>query len=350
MSALYDVPFEISEKANFTCIEEPGLYKTTCPSLMGCYYDESLGDVNGTATCHCGSVAMFSNKQFPECSGASLQPILLALLTCTIASTCIGWGIWAAVALKKIKELTFNPITEALLLTMTGAAFILMDQILEVVLVMITAEDSSYELFYTVIHPICLAGMGGCIVLSDLKIPLLWLSIATSSMSKTEAAASKAKMEKGVKITSLVFIIPFLGLIIVTGNNAVGGMYSILFLVIMVVTFQVGSRRLAAKLAKPGEPPIKTVITMKAFVRNFTICIFAYLFSIISFISNNTPNDSDPRNWSIFASAIYLCLIGACGANMLYIRSSLEKKLNRVKVGQAPNSSIGKSSVQSSAD
>ena len=69
------------------------------------------------------------------------------------------------------------------------------------------------------VAPLCLTGMGCCLVVSDLKIPLLWLSIASSSMNKAEAAAKKEQMLKRVNICSGIFVVTFFCIVVVLGTR-----------------------------------------------------------------------------------------------------------------------------------
>jgi len=48
------------------------------------------------------------------------------------------------------------------------------------------------------IAQVCLTGLGMFLVLADLKIPLLWLQIASSGMNKAEGAAKKKLVNKVV--------------------------------------------------------------------------------------------------------------------------------------------------------
>jgi len=108
-------------------------------------------------------------------------------------------------------------------------------------------------------------------------------------------------------------------------------MYSILWILIIMVAFNVGSRKLRAQLAKPGEEASKTVKDMMRYVNKFTVFEILYIVVILLFFMNSGITAADPAGWQIWASLIYFFLAQVNLCNIVYIRSTLDKKLARFK-------------------
>eukprot|EP00518_Triparma_eleuthera_P003963 CAMPEP_0182462138 /NCGR_PEP_ID=MMETSP1319-20130603/6505_1 /TAXON_ID=172717 /ORGANISM="Bolidomonas pacifica, Strain RCC208" /LENGTH=362 /DNA_ID=CAMNT_0024661527 /DNA_START=20 /DNA_END=1108 /DNA_ORIENTATION=- len=325
-----------SASINYTCPEYLlDDYLNACPPMKQCYYDESLGDTNNVPSCHCGSVALQSNEHWPDCthlSGKSAGPIAFNTINWLLAGGTWLWGLWMMYMLRKLKMFDFNPVMQALTISMAASAFIFIHQFSELIS-MVLPSEGTYMAFYDGpigIAPICLTGMGCCLVVSDLKIPLLWLSIASSSMNKAEAAKKKERMLRRVNYTSGFFVLTFFLIVVVMGT-AVAGMYGILWTMIIVVAFQVGSRKLKHQLVKPGEEPNKMVTSMMSFVNRFSFCVFLYLVAIALFVVNNDPKNSNPHTWWMWAQLVYHSLAQCAFQNVYYIRSTLDKKLSKLK-------------------
>ncbi|GMH56923.1 hypothetical protein TL16_g02252 [Triparma laevis f. inornata] len=174
--------------ANFTCNLDTKLFINPCSPLFQCFYDEALGDVDGVSTCHCGTIGRFSNDHFPDCqhdSDMSWLPKVMGIVNVSVCGIIIVWSIWMFVTLHKLQQLQFNDITKALVLTTLAVTFEIVHQSCETIQ-MFMKDPVNHLTFYGTpgIAQTTLSGMGCCMVLSDLNIPLLWMQIASSGMNK----------------------------------------------------------------------------------------------------------------------------------------------------------------------
>ena len=55
--------------------------------------------------------------------------------------------------------------------------------------------------------------------------------------------------------------------IVLVSGTSIAGMYSLFWILIIMVAFNVGSRKLRNQLAKPGEEPSKTVKDIMTYVK-----------------------------------------------------------------------------------
>ena len=199
-SSSFSAPFDVAQAANWTCIENSELFVNPCPVLMSCYYSEELGDVNDVPTCHCGGIMRLGQDNFPVCDtygSMSWLPICMALINIGFLLTCVGWGTWMLVTLKKLEQLHFNDITICLLFTMASSSFELLHQACEFIQMLIL--DLEFQVTFSGtpgIAQVGLTGLGCFLVMADLKIPLLWMQIATSGMNKAEAERKKKLVGK----------------------------------------------------------------------------------------------------------------------------------------------------------
>ena len=113
-------------------------------------------------------------------------------------------------------------------------------------------------------------------------------------------------------------------------GTGLAAMYSILWILLIVVAFNVGSRKLRKQLCKPGEDVPKTAKDIMAYVRRFTAIEFVYIGFVVLFFMNS-GDGTQPHQWYIFAAGIYHCLIQCGLANLIYIRMTLDKKLTKYK-------------------
>lgn len=88
----------------------------------------------------------------------------------------------------------------------------------------------------------------------------------------------------------------------VVSGTTNGGSYALLWMLILIVAFQIGSRKLRKKLHKPGEEMPKAVQAMRHYVRRWTASVFFYLLFIVMFIMNTGTFSADPRKWSHWVS------------------------------------------------
>jgi hypothetical protein len=63
----------------------------------------------------------------------SWMPILIGCITNLLCILVLVWGAWILKALRTLKQLQFNDITQAMLLALAGAVFVLIHQGLELV-------------------------------------------------------------------------------------------------------------------------------------------------------------------------------------------------------------------------
>ena len=282
----------------------------------------------------------------------SWLPILLGALNVLITFSTICWGVWIISKLKILKQvrkediyavavarantsspqLSFNDITICLIFTMCASFFTCLHQVTEFTQCLMSDHDFEVTFRGTPgIAQTCLTGLGLFLVLADLKIPLLWLQIASSGMNKAEGAKRKKLVGKVVNGGAAFFFVTFLT-IVVLFDTGLAGMYSILWILILMAAFNIGSRKLRAQLVKPGEDPPKTVVDMMAYVRKFTLCEIAYIVCVLLFFVNFSPYSSNPSNWQLWASLIYHFLAQVSLANVVYIRRTLDKKLGEFEL------------------
>ena len=249
-----------------------------------------------------------SQEDFPACqtlSDKSWVPITVGFVNVLMTFSLVCYSVWIIFMLKKLKQFQMNDIMQCLILAIVGTACILIHQTAELAQMFLLDRD-----FHSAIYrnggllQICLSGLGGCVVLSSLKIPLLWMAIASSGMNKAEAAKNKAKVAKIVKVTSTFFLVTFLAIMAVSGTSN-GGTYALLWMLILIAAFQIGSRKLRRQLVKPGEELPPAVWAMRYFVRRWCDVVFLYIVSIVFFIMNSPKENSNPANWSLWAGLIY---------------------------------------------
>jgi hypothetical protein len=370
-----------------------------CPSMMGCWYDAANDYVNKTdengdplPSCHCGkknanatninqidhlgnpflttiplparshiagglwigsqdvhpSLGYGYDEYCSELSGQSIVPIILCAINICTAMFCLLKGLYMITVLKKLDQLHMNDITIALIMATIGSVFVLLHQVFEFAQMFLRDPD-----FHSVVYnnggalQFCLGGMGLCQVLSSLKIPLLWLMIATSGMDKAKAAKNKKRVAATVQYCSIFFIITFLGIMIVMGSS-LGGMYAIFWMIILLAAFQIGSRKLAKQLCKEGEEPPKSVKDMNFYVKRYTVCCFFYIAMLAMYVMNSDITSANPANWSHWAGLIYQSLAQLYVSNFVYIRASLDKKMKKFKeTGKVTPSTVVSSSSSS---
>mmetsp|Transcript_9193 Transcript_9193/g.18414 ORF Transcript_9193/g.18414 Transcript_9193/m.18414 type:complete len:364 (+) Transcript_9193:74-1165(+) len=341
---------------NYSCadlsLKENSDWQNNCPVMSSCFYDEAYGDVDNVPSCHCGTIAITSQEDFPACqtlSDKSWLPITVGIVNVMMTFTLVCYSVWIIFILKKLKQFQMNDIMQCLILAIAGTSCILIHQSAELAQ-MFLLDRAFHEAIYRNggLLQICLAGLGGCAVLSSLKIPLLWMAIASSGMNKADAAKNKAKVAKVLKVTSTFFLITFVAIMAVSGTTN-GGTYSLLWMLILIAAFQIGSRKLRRQLVKPGEELPPAVRTMRYFVRRWCVVVFLYIVSIVLFIVNSPTENSNPENWSLWAGLIYHLLAQLFICNIMYIRKTLEKKLAKFKkTGQVtPSTTITSSSSAS---
>mmetsp|Transcript_1948 Transcript_1948/g.3907 ORF Transcript_1948/g.3907 Transcript_1948/m.3907 type:complete len:387 (+) Transcript_1948:38-1198(+) len=362
---------------NFIPSNETGIldnnYINNCPTKMGCWYDAEYDyanrkdeDGNDVPSCHCGGVWIGSQEDHPngtswvdgepycmELSEGSFLPIIICVLNIITCAYCIGKGFYLVYVLKKLKQFQMNDITEALVLAIIGVTFMFLHQTFEFVQMMIRSE-SFHETVYTNggLLQWCLGGLGLCQVLSSLKIPLLWLMIASSGMNKAEAAKNKKRVGKFVNYASGFFFISFIGIMLVMGS-AFGGMYAILWMIVMLGVFYWGSSKLAKQLIKPGEDVPKGVKDMRFYVKRFTALVIMYILAVgMYFINSSNIANSNPENWAMWAVGVYHILAQLYVSNLIYIRASLDKKLKKFReTGKVtPSTTVSSSSTSSSTE
>jgi hypothetical protein len=78
------------------------------------------------------------------------------------------------------------------------------------------------------------------------------------SQDKAKAKKDKLFVKRLVNWSSGFFLVTFLGIMIAI-DTAAGGSYAVLWMLILFAAFQVGSRKLRASMAKPGEDEPKYV-------------------------------------------------------------------------------------------
>mmetsp|Transcript_4584 Transcript_4584/g.8512 ORF Transcript_4584/g.8512 Transcript_4584/m.8512 type:complete len:359 (-) Transcript_4584:147-1223(-) len=343
--------FLADSSRNYTCgetVDTLETYINPCPSMMSCFYDEELGDTNDIPRCHCGSMARLSQEDWPVCQtlgSMSWFPLLLGAINIFITLSTVCWGAWIISKLRVLKQLSFNDITICLIFTMCASFFTCIHQVTEFSQCLM--RDYDFEVTFRGtpgIAQTCLTGLGLFLVLADLKIPLLWLQIASSGMNKAEGAKRKKMVGKVVNGGAAFFFVTFL-IIVVMFDTGLAGMYSLLWILILMAAFNIGSRKLRAQLVKPGEDPPKTVVDMMAYVRKFTLCEIAYIACVLLFFVNFGTYSSNPAGWQPWASLIYHFLGQVSLANVVYIRRTLDKKLAKFqKTGK-----VGASTTVSSA-
>mmetsp|Transcript_24659 Transcript_24659/g.49030 ORF Transcript_24659/g.49030 Transcript_24659/m.49030 type:complete len:380 (-) Transcript_24659:1632-2771(-) len=360
MSKAYTPTREYTANNDWACYDvtqsDPE-YTLPCPLMMDCWslnketavkFEQFVNNATvtegspgwksfaaGDEVCQCGTIALLDpiGDNFPTCNEKgpnSGLPIALGFINIAVFLIVIGWGLWIVFALKKLKQFQFNPVTQALLLTIGGGVFGLIQQGVETA-GMLVNDMGLHRAFYQPpgINSFCLAGIGACMVLSDFAIPLLWLQIASSGMNKAEAEARKKRSEKQVKWASIIFTVTFLAAFVVGGASLAGG-YSILWVGFILVIFNVGGRKLRAKLHKPGEEPTKTIKDIMFYVRSITVCVIFYLVVTTMFVlSASTWNDNSPERWWLWALLVYHTLGQCLMLNTRYIRRSLDKKLKK---------------------
>ena len=224
--------------------------------FAACWYDPDLGDRDDIATCHCSTIVITSQDDFPNCSAhsdASWLPIVVGFINILTVLGTVLYGIWMVRVLHTLKQLQMNDITQALVLSIFGIMFILTHQVTELAQMFLLDRDF-HKVIYTNggILQICLAGLGLVLVLASLKIPLLWIVIASSGMDKAAAAKNKAKVTKLVNVASGFFLVTFLAIMVATGTTN-GGSYALLWMLILIVAFQIGSRKLRKKVRRVHE-------------------------------------------------------------------------------------------------
>ncbi|GMH52398.1 hypothetical protein TrRE_jg10968, partial [Triparma retinervis] len=195
---------------------------------------------------------------------------------------------------------------------------------------MFTLNETYHKFHYSSIAPFALTGLGLFLVLADLKLPLLWLSIASSSMNKADAERRKKLVSKIVRGSGIFFFVTFLGIVMVMGTG-LAGIYSILWILLIMLAFNLGSRKLRSQLSKPGEAQTKTVVDIMTYVHRFTAWEVLYILCIVMFFMNTGSASSNPEKWQIWASLIYFCLAQVNLCNVTYIRRTLDKKLAKFK-------------------
>ncbi|GMI41519.1 hypothetical protein TeGR_g1041 [Tetraparma gracilis] len=319
---------------------------------MSCFYSPEEGDVDDIPTCHCASIAILSQEDWPVCetrSSMSWAPILVCVLTNLLCMLVLGWGAWILKVLHTLKQLQFNDITQAMLLALAGATFVWIHQALELAQMFMLDKDV-HEVIYANggILQICLAGLGGCIVMACLKVPLLWISIASAGMDKAKAKKDKLFVKRLCNYSSGFFLLTFLAIMFMT-DTSTGGSYAILWLLILIGAFQIGARKLRKSLQKPGEETPKTIKDINAYVLRFTVLVLLYIGAIVGFLSVSSMKQSNPRDWWIWAGAIYHLLGQVTLTNLIYIRHTLDKKLQKFKeTGKVAPSTVVSSSSESS--
>ena len=83
---------------------------------------------------------------------------------------------------------------------------------------------------------------GICKILGDMKVPLVWVDIASAGMSKGDAVKRIKKNKLRINLLSLSFCFTFFPATFLI-NQGVGGLVAMLYLLLMSGIFMVGSRK-----------------------------------------------------------------------------------------------------------
>mmetsp|Transcript_4584 Transcript_4584/g.8513 ORF Transcript_4584/g.8513 Transcript_4584/m.8513 type:complete len:351 (+) Transcript_4584:1364-2416(+) len=328
----------------FRCFDDDQFQKP-CPWIMDCW-----PNATGHEMCQCGTIAMLGNDNFPECTFGSMSwlPVLIGTLNIILSLINLSWGLWMVKSLSAMKEFKMNPVTKALVLTMLASVFQFVHQSVETA-EMFLRDTALHESMYNApgVGSVTIGMVGVCMVLSDLAIPLLWIQIASAGMNKADAAARQQRVAKMVNCASVFWFVTLMGIWVTIGTTAVAG-YSLLWTIGIMVTFNVGGRKLRKQLTKPGEEPSKTVMDIMFFVRGVSFFIVMYVVCIGLFVvGSSDPRNSPPRNWSTAVGLGYHALAQALFMNMRYIRRSLDKKLTKFQKTGKVNPSTAVSDASS---
>jgi hypothetical protein len=294
---------------------------------------------------------MPDQASWPACdehSDTTWQAIIVALATVLVALGCVSYGAWMIFKLVQMKLFVMNAVSQALVFTMMSQVFVASHQAYELNTIIKMDKDLSWSMYRPGgVGGILLTCIGVSIIVSSLKLPLLWLDIASSSMSKADADAKNKRTTRIVNGASLFFLVTFFGLSFVMGTD-VAGQYSLLWVLILVVAFNYGSRKLASQLTKPGETPVKTVIVMKRYVTHFTCANSMYVFCVVAFVVSRSDRENwRAEKWAIWAGLLYHALAQVGVSNTLYIRRTLDKKLTKfAQTGSTKSSTVVPSSVE----
>ncbi len=330
MSLKYAPTLAESLAMNYTCpvdhvFNDATKYTNPCPTMTVCVSEQ----------CMCGAIWLPSNDNFPDCTGLSdnsIFPFIVQSFNVLLWSAIFLYNLRIVYHLISLKEFAYNPVTQALIFSAV-AGFAGVCQVSLELVGMNVRSKSYHESYYrsgTGTAAICLVVIGSCITLSDLAIPLLWLQIASSGMNKADAAKNKVRMEKMVNRVALFFTVTFFAVALLVGT-ASAAMYSFLWIFAILVAFNIGSRRLRQKLDSSGEVS-QASINIRNYVRMITVSIALYVIFALAFILRPTE---DAKNWWWSALLVYTCLGLCIASNTYYIRMSLDKKLQKMRLGRA---------------
>ena len=117
-----------------------------------------------------------------------------------------------------------------------------------------------------------LIGFG--IVVTNLKIPLLWIQISSSGLSKAEGKRKKLVAFRRVNALSVLFIITFILATLAMGTQGMT-LLSTLWFIGFMFTYNYGGGRIMKQLnEKDRDGKYKPVVSsIKAYVMRFTVVV-----------------------------------------------------------------------------
>ncbi|GMH61669.1 hypothetical protein TL16_g10015 [Triparma laevis f. inornata] len=317
--------------------------------MMGCYANST-----GGLQCQCANIVINTSEDcdtFCGCqSSSSWQPIIVSLLSNCLCVYNLVWGIWMCHKLIILKEFKRNAVTEALLWSVLCTLGGMVHESMEL-LGMFLIDPSYHQAFYmpgTGIGSLSLAAVGFGVVNCDLSIPLLWINISSGGMNKGEVASRKKKAEKTVKILLGFYLLTFLGIAVVMGMSNTG-LYAILWLLAITITFNYGGRMMRKQLTENDKEGrnMEAVKGIMTFVRSFTLAFLFYLISIVWFIVAGT--NEDPKAWWLPALLIYISINLMVNCNLRYVHTSLKKKFSKIKNGVVMPSTTASSAASTAS-
>ncbi|GMI03779.1 hypothetical protein TrVE_jg5432 [Triparma verrucosa] len=317
---------------------------------MGCY-----ANATGGMQCQCSVVVINTGEDCDRncgcMSSSSWQPIIVSLISNSLALYNLCWALWMCRKLFILKEFKRNAVTEALFWGVVCAFAGLIHDSMEL-LGMFLLDADFHTAFYmpgTGVGSISLSIVGFGIVSCDLSIPLLWINISSGGMNKAEVAERKKKAEKTVNILLGIYLLSFLGIAAVMGNG-ITGLYAILWLLGITLNFNYGGRMMRKQLTENDKEGRNTeaIKGIMVFVRGFTVSFILYVLSIGWFVVSSGANE-DPAAWWLPALMIYISINLMVNCNLRYVHTSLKKKFSKIKNGVVMPSSTTASSAVSSA-
>ena len=170
----------------------------------------------------------------------------------------------------------YNAVTEGLLFSIVSASGIVIHQTTEMI-GMIVRTTGYHEALYkpgTGLLAFCLTTIGFGIVITNLKIPLLWIQISSSGLSKSEGDKKKKKAFRRVNYASIFFIVTFIGGALILGHFMMGA-YSIVWFCGFIITYNVGGRKIVKQLqSNDKDGKYQSVIDcIKTYVKQFSVAV-----------------------------------------------------------------------------